>query len=370
MQSKGWEVNAVDRTKLRSLQAKLFLTKADNVTDNNMGKSPDMHGEAGMESSHGHGHDSMRSTPVHSFFLISFYTPFPCRWVLTCGRNCHADDGDDEHGNGHGHGHGHGHSGFTIQTAIDSLILLSCFYLALYTLFMYYAISIWSDWGTWTKAWMHILVIAPALINLGWIGPAALKAAAVVHGIQDIDEDAIISVLDKMNTTIEAKAQLREALRHEYGVDLPHPERENWCDRFKDVTADGLGQSSTEAIRFGTWFKEREESVQFFHKVADAKTEADLKQLLESDMRKTHIRLEKDDDHTYFKHYPQTPCPPSNSAGPVESGEHHRAPVSSLLLSFHVASPAGCLHTRVACVASQTYSTASGICSLLMRLRG
>ena len=95
---------------------------------------------------------------------------------------------------------------------------------------MFYAISTWSDWGTWTKAWMHILVIAPALINLVWIGPAALKAAAVVHGIQDIDEDAIKSVLDKMNTTIEAKAQLREALRHEYGVDQPHPERENWCD--------------------------------------------------------------------------------------------------------------------------------------------
>ena len=66
MQSKGWQINAVDRKKLRSLQAKIFLTQADNVTDNNMSRSSDAHGDAYMESSHGHGHGhaSTCSTPV------------------------------------------------------------------------------------------------------------------------------------------------------------------------------------------------------------------------------------------------------------------------------------------------------------------
>jgi hypothetical protein len=61
MQSKGWQFSTVDRKKLRSLHAKLFLTQADNVTQNNMATSSAT--PAGEEGSHGHDHTSA-CTPV------------------------------------------------------------------------------------------------------------------------------------------------------------------------------------------------------------------------------------------------------------------------------------------------------------------
>lgn len=185
-------------------------------------------------------------------------------------------------------------------------MLLSCFYLALYLLFMYYAINTWSGWTVWSKIGMNILVVAPALINLGWYGPAALKAAAVVHGVQEIDEDSIKQVLRTMEVTIQARANLRDALRREYGIEQPHPERKIWRDRFKDHTRD-LADLGEETIRFSPWFQQQ--SASFFHEVANATTEVELQQLMEFHDRKKHIRLEKDNDNMYFKYYPQTFCP-------------------------------------------------------------
>lgn len=184
---------------------------------------------------------------------------------------------------------------------------------------------------------MNILVIAPALINLGWIGPAALKAAAVVHGLSDIDEDAIKSVLEKMNTTIEAKAQLRDALRHEYGVDQPHPERDIWRDRYMDDRG-ALTEPDQESVSFGTWFKAHEPSATFFDKVAEAKTEAELKDLMKADGREKHVRLDKDDDGVYFKYYPNIPCPSTETNG-TDSRKWLRASVFFALLIYYFAKP-------------------------------
>jgi len=154
---------------------------------------------------------------------------------------------------------------------------------------------------------VNILVITPAVINLGWIGPAALKAAAVVHGIQEIDESAIKTVLEKMDLTIVGKAELREALRREYGVEQPHPERKQWSERFKDIQEYSIHER--EVTKFGTWFKLSEESVAFFNQVAAASTEDELLELFRRHDR-AHIQLEKDEEAMYFKAYPQTPCPP------------------------------------------------------------
>ena len=283
MKAKGWQISIVDRKKLSSLQAKIFLQKADNLAENNYRRSRARllshsgHSLNGDGNGHEHGHGSEHGA-AHG------------------------------HGHGHEHGHGHGHGGgFGIQTGIDSLILLTCFYLALYTLFIIFAINLWSGWSLGTKIWVNILVITPAVINLGWIGPAALKAAAVVHGIQEIDESAIKTVLEKMDLTIVGKAELREALRREYGVEQPHPERKQWSERFKDIQEYSIHER--EVTKFGTWFKLSEESVAFFNQVAAASTEDELLELFRRHDR-AHIQLEKDEEAMYFKAYPQTPCPP------------------------------------------------------------
>ena len=65
MQSKGWQFSTVDRKKLRSLHAKLYLAQADNVTQNNMATSSPT--RAVGQGSHGHNHASAR-TPIWPFF--------------------------------------------------------------------------------------------------------------------------------------------------------------------------------------------------------------------------------------------------------------------------------------------------------------
>ena len=195
-----------------------------------------------------------------------------------------------------------------MHTGIDSLILLSCFYLALYALYIYFTINKWSGWSVFQKFLANVAVILPAVINLCWIGPAALKAASVVDGIQMIDESAIKVVLAKMDTAITYAANLREALRREYGVEQPQPHEKKWADRFR--ADDGSMDSRLEGTKFGTWFAVKG-GKEFFEKVA-ASDEATLAAQLNE---RKHIDQAKDNTEMYYLHYPETPCPPSRGDG-------------------------------------------------------
>ena len=87
-----------------------------------------------------------------------------------------------------------------VEVMADSLILLNCFYLALYILQTSWAVA-WTSWPFWLRAMAHMALIMPVVINISFIGPAILKASSVLHAIRHVDADVVREVFTVMERT-------------------------------------------------------------------------------------------------------------------------------------------------------------------------
>ena len=214
----------------------------------------------------------------------------------------HDDFDEGEHGHGHGHGHHDGCNKRCLRAvSTDSLILLNCFYGAVYLLYIVYDINKWTGWGGLGKFFAHLLVLLPCMISLVWLGPAALKAASIVEGIEDVNADALNTVIDKMEKTVRYSGALCAALRQEYGVPASDtPSAKPWIHRYQQREPDKDGTEGETA--YGKRFCS--EARALFAELVGIRDWDELAKRAEA----RGIDITKDDKGHFFKKWPETPC--------------------------------------------------------------
>jgi len=210
------------------------------------------------------------------------------------------DDDEEEHGHGHGH-----HDGCNKRclraVSTDSLILLNCFYGAVYLLYIVYDINRWTGWGGLGKFFAHLLVLLPCVISLAWLGPAALKAASIVEGIEEVNATALNNVLEKMEKTVRFSGALCAALRQEYGVPASDtPSAKPWIHRYLQEEPDKDGTEGETA--YGERFCS--EARALFAELVGIRDWDELAKRAEA----REIDITKDDKGHFFKKWPETPC--------------------------------------------------------------
>jgi hypothetical protein len=77
-----------------------------------------------------------------------------------------------------------------LDQAADSLILLNCFYLAIYILQIMAAMG-WTGWSIGIKVAANIFCVFPVITNLAYFGPAILKSHSVLESIKSVDPEVV-----------------------------------------------------------------------------------------------------------------------------------------------------------------------------------